>query len=116
MTNMKTKVIGKSVCVVVLIVFILTSCTTLVHIDTNVPANITINGQPAGKTPVQRELSDFILSTDEVVLTADGYITYRGRLRKEFKVGACVAGFFLFFPWAWAYGPDPYQYFILQES
>ena len=114
---MKTKVIGKSVCVVVLIVSILTSCATTVHIDTNVPADININGQPVGKTPVQMELSDFILTNHDVVITADGYATYRGLLRKEFKVGAFVGGLFLtFIPWLWIYGPAPYQYFVLLES
>ena len=115
---MKTKgVTGKIVCLTVLVFFVLTSCTTLVHIDTNVPADITIDGRPLGKTPVQKELSDFVLSTYEVVLTADGYIPYRGELRKEFKIGAFVAGWFFLYPlWFWIYGPAPYQYFTLQKS
>lgn len=114
---MKTKgVAGKIVCLTVLAFFSLASCTTLVYIETNVPAEVTINGQPVGKTPFQKELSDFIGDNYYVVITADGYITFSGRLQKEFKIDSFIAGCFLLFPWLWVYGPAPYQYFVLQES
>ena len=50
-----------------------------------------------------------------VVITAEGYETFRGQLEKELKVGAAVGGILIFPFLLWCYGPTPYQYFELRK-
>jgi hypothetical protein len=96
---------------------VLSSCVTPVRIDSDVPAaDVFINGEKVGKTPTVVELSDFIFSNYDVVIEKEGYTPYYGSIRKEFKTGRFIWGFFGGgITWPWVYGPKPYQTFYLNE-
>ena len=101
----------------IILLILLSSCSTLVRIDSNVDdATIRINGENMGKTPELVDLSDFVFSEYDIQIEKEGYDTYRGKLRKEFKTGTFIGGFFLGgITWLWAYGPKPYQEFELDK-
>ena len=103
---------------VILIVSLVTSCTTMVNIGSDPQgARVSINGLPVGTTPHTEELSDFVFNTYSVKLELDGYDTVAGELPKEFKAGPFVAGFFVgIWPWLWMVGPKPFYHFNLVEE
>ncbi|MDZ7821884.1 MAG: PEGA domain-containing protein [Candidatus Marinimicrobia bacterium] len=93
------------------ITLLLTSCSTLVRIDTpNAPgATVKVDGKVWGNTPVEKELSDAIWETYPVEVTKEGYKPYQGELEKELKVGTFIGGFIIWPFWLWTYGPESYQ-------
>ncbi len=95
----------------------LAGCATMVRIETDVPgANVKINGQSVGTTPVVRNLSDAIWENFNVEIAKDGYKTFHGTLAKEFKVGALIGGLIMWPLLLWTYGPQPYQNFELEKQ
>ncbi len=62
------------------------------------------------------DLSDGIWKNYDIVVEKDGYQTYRGRLKKEVKIGTFIGGFFLFPFWLWVYGPESYQNIYLEPE
>jgi hypothetical protein len=98
-------------------VLLLSSCATLVRIETNVPgAKLKLDGQTVGSTPVEKSLSDAIWENYDVVIEKDGYRVLRTRLNKEFKVGTFIGGLFLWPLLLWIYGPEPNQLFELEKE
>ncbi|MEA2077610.1 MAG: PEGA domain-containing protein [Candidatus Marinimicrobia bacterium] len=108
----------KTACIILAIAVLFTSCSTMVRIETpDVPnASVKINGEPAGETPLEINLGDAIWEDYDVEIMKNGYQTYRGRLKKEVKIGSLVGGFFLFPFWLWVYGPEPYQNIYLEPE
>ncbi|MBW6458791.1 MAG: PEGA domain-containing protein [FCB group bacterium] len=106
----------KKISLIMAIAVLLTSCSTLVRIETPgiEGATIKINDQPVGKTPVKQSLSDAIWEEYDVEVSKEGYKTYYGRLRKEVKVGALVGGIIVWPFLLWVYGPEPFQTIYLE--
>jgi hypothetical protein len=114
-----------------LVVMALTACqtTTRVNINTNVPgASVVVNGKMLGSTPVQRvKIKNSSGSGYQVIIEKEGYETFRGRLATETKTANAVAvGVGYVFSWLllplflcinalWIEGPQPEQYFVLNE-
>jgi PEGA domain-containing protein len=77
-------------------------------------AEVRIDNQIVGETPVTTTLSNAIWENPQVRLSVDGYRDMYGGLRKEIKGVNLVVGIFLWFPsLLWCYGPDEYQWFDL---
>jgi hypothetical protein len=115
-----------------LIGLMLTGCqtTTRVNITTNVPdASVVVNGKMLGNTPIhQVKIKNSSGSGYQVIIEKEGYETFRGRLATETKTANAVAvGVGYVFSWLllpaflcinalWIEGPQPDQYFVLNEA
>ncbi len=91
---------------------LLASCSTSVYISSEpAGADVEINGQTMGRTPVTISLSDFDLSFYRLTLSKTGYRDKTVALQKELKPGAFIGGFIVWPFWLWCYGPmDTYRY------
>jgi hypothetical protein len=108
---------SKVVALFLVAIMFLTSCATLVRIETNVPdATVKLDGQVIGKTPLETKLSDGIWEKYYVVIEKPGYSVLRSSLRREFKVGTFIGGLFIWPLLLWTYGPEPYQNFEIQKE
>jgi hypothetical protein len=108
----------KLMCALLALLVLLSSCSTMVAIRTEPDgASIKINGQPAGKSPVDTELSNFNFDEYVVEIKKDGYKPVTATLQKEFKVGQFILGLLLWWPeLLWVYGPKPLQTFELEPQ
>ncbi len=107
----------KFLALLLIAIVMLSSCSTLVRIETNVPdATVKIDGQVVGKTPLEVNLSDAIWEKYDVVIEKNGYAVIRSRLNKEFKVGTFIGGLFVWPLLLWTYGPEPNQNFELVKQ
>lgn len=108
----------KKMLVLLLIASLLTTaCSTVVQITTQPPgADVEINGQAKGKTPLTLPLSDFIGSTYQTRFKMDGYREKYVELQKEFKAGTFVGGLFVWPFLLWSYGPEATQNFVLEKE
>ncbi len=105
------------IAVSLVLILIMSSCATLVRIETDIPdAKVKLDGQSIGNTPVEKSLSDGIWENYDIVIEKDGYRTLRTRLNKEFKVGTFIGGLFLWPLLLWVYGPEPIQFFELEKQ
>ncbi len=78
---------------------------------------MTLDGQPIGQTPTVTQVSNAAWNNPLVKIEADGYRPYVGNLDKELKIVNGVFGLFLWWPsLLWVWGPEPIQYFHLQEE
>jgi hypothetical protein len=102
---------------ITLLVLLFSACSTSVTIDTDPPgAEVRLNYQRIGTTPVTVVLSDAVWEEFFVEISKPGYRTIRTTLRKEIKPGAVVGGLLGFVvPWLYAWGPAPYHYFELEQ-
>lgn len=92
-------------------------CSTMVTIQSEPPgADIILNNQKVGTTPFAVKLSDFAFNSYDVTLKKDGYSDFHGSIAKEAKAGAIIGGLFVWVPFLWCYGPQPYQTFYLSEK
>lgn len=80
-------------------------------------ANVYIDGELIGQTPVTVELSNAVWEDPDILLKKDGYRDLNTELRREVK-GANVAFGLLLntFAWLWVYGPKEQQHFILTSE
>ncbi len=79
-------------------------------------ADVDINGQSYGETPVNISLSDFDFNVYHLTLTKLGYQDKTITLQNEIKVGPFVGGF-IFWPfWFWCYGPQDSYHFKLDPK
>ena len=93
---------------------VLTSCTSSVQITSEPQgADVQINGQSYGETPVNVNLTDLDFTTFQVTLTKLGYQDKTVVLEKELKTGPFIGGFFIWPFWLWSYGPMDYYNFQL---
>jgi hypothetical protein len=97
---------------VILMSAVLIGCSSSVEIASDPSgADVDINGQSYGETPVDISLSDFDFNVYHLTLTKLGYQDKTITLQNEIKVGPFVGGF-IFWPfWLWCYGPqDNYRF------
>ncbi|MDR0449984.1 MAG: PEGA domain-containing protein [Treponema sp.] len=115
-----------------LIAVMLAGCqtTTKVNINTNVPdASVTVDGRLIGNTPLQKvKIKNSSGKSYRIIIEKEGYETFRGALATEIKSANAVAiGVGYVFSWLllpmflwinalWIEGPQPNQYFILEEA
>ena len=106
------------IALIILVAFSFASCSTLVRINTPDAegAIVKVNGERIGTTPTKAKLSDAIWEDYEVEVTMDGYKPYHGMLKKEFKVGTFIGGFFIWPLFLWVYGPAPIQNIYLDKN
>ncbi len=98
-------------------IMVVAGCSTMVTIQSEPSgADIILNNQKVGKTPFAVKLSDFAFNSYDVTLKKEGYADYHGRIAKEAKAGAIIGGLFIWVPFLWCYGPQPYQTFYLSEK
>ena len=106
------------VAVAILAAVAVMSCGTMVTIETQPEdARVYLNQRPLGEAPVDVELSNFVGNSYQVRIERDGYETIRTDLQKEVKVGNLIVGLILVWPLLlWTWGPQPYQYYELEEE
>ncbi len=97
---------------------LLTSCSTSVQLTTEPSgADVEINGQAYGKTPINVNLTDFDFTDYSVTMRMAGYQDKTVVLEKELKTGPFIGGFFIWPFWLWSYGPmDAYNFQLLPKS
>ena len=97
---------------------LLSSCSESVQLTSDPPgADVQINGQSYGKTPVTLSLSDFDFTDYQLTLTKMGYQDKTIVLQKELKTGPFIGGFFIWPFWLWSYGPmDNYNFQLTPKS
>ncbi len=107
----------RAIIVAFLVVSIL-GCTTLVRIRTDPQdAKVYINDEPVGKSPVQKQLSNFVANEYQVRIEKPGYKSLETEMRREVKVGNLVVGLLLWWPLLlWCYGPDQSYSYELEED
>lgn len=94
-----------------------TACSSAVSITTEPPgADVEINGQVKGKTPLNISLSDFVGNTYKTKFTLPGYKEKYVELQKEIKGGQLVGGFFIWPILLFCYGPESNQNFVLEPQ
>lgn len=94
-----------------------TACSTAVQITTEPSgADVEINGQVKGKTPLSLPLSDFVGSTFQTKFKLPGYNEKYVELQKEFKTGTFIGGLFIWPFLLWCYGPEANQNFVLEPT
>lgn len=105
-------------CAALAVAVVLAGCSTMVAIRTEPDgASVKINGQPAGKSPLDTELSNFDFNNYVVEIRKDGYKPLTASLQKEFKVGQFIIGLLLWWPeLLWVYGPRALQTFELEPQ
>jgi len=80
-------------------------------------AEVRLDNQKAGITPVALRLSNALWENPIVRIRADGYREIYGTLQREVKGVNLVVGLLLCWPsLLWCYGPDEYQHFDLIEE
>jgi len=104
--------------VVALLVVSVLGCTTLVHIRTDPKdAKVYIDDEPVGKSPVEKELSNFVGNDYQIRIEKPGYKPLETEMRRELKVGNLVVGILLWWPLLlWCYGPDQSYVYELTEE
>lgn len=96
----------------------LTSCSTSVQLTTEPSgADVEINGQAYGKTPINVDLTDFDFTDYSVTMRMAGYQDKTVVLEKELKTGPFIGGFFIWPFWLWSYGPmDTYNFQLIPKT
>ena len=79
-------------------------------------AEVFLNNQPIGETPLTTELSDFVANRYNVRIEKAGYDDLNVTLQKEVKVGTVIGALFIWPLWPWIWGPADQQTFRLHES
>ena len=106
---------------ILMILVFFTGCATTMIVNAVDPhgrpvnqAVVLVNGENIGTTPdATTEISNFILSNNEIRVTAPGYLPRTVQPVNEVKVGPLIGGFFCFIPWLWVWGPRPHQNVVL---
>jgi len=80
------------------------SCASTAHIRT-IPtgADVYVDGQYLGKSPVEYTSSATVAGTQSVRIEAPGYEPQFGHIKRDgdVNVGAAIGGFFCLFPFLW---------------
>ncbi len=104
--------------VVALLVVSVLGCTTLVRIKTDPKdAKVYINDEPVGKSPLQKELSNFVANEYQIRIEKPGYKSLDTEMRREVKTGNLIVGILLWWPLLlWCYGPNQSYTYELEEE
>ncbi len=99
-------------------VLLLSSCSTSVQLSTEPPgADVEINGQAQGKTPLTLTMTDFDFTEYSVTFRKLGYQDKTVVLQKELKTGPFIGGFLIWPIWLWCYGPmDAYNFQLVPKA
>lgn len=108
-----SRIVSKSMIVLVILCFLFVGCSSSTLINSRPEgAELYIDGVRMGLTPYK--YSDMApLGTSKVIrLEKPGYKPLNTIIRKEeFKVGPCIGGVLVLFPFIWLLGyPDRYEY------
>ncbi len=103
--------------VLIVLLSILSSCVTKTKVtfDTDVPgADVYLDGEYIGKTPVTKKLSNAVWKDPHVTIKKDGYQDIHTNIKKEVKMINLIFGWLLWLPsLLWVHGPKQYQYYII---
>lgn len=106
-----------------LIIFFLTGCTTTVTFRTDVEgAEIFLDGEPLGTTPVTKKISNLAWVDPDVVIKKQGYKTEHKWLDREVKTVSLIGGVLTLpfcvgvIPLLCCYGPKKNQFFFLRKE
>ena len=95
-------------------VFILSSCVSKSNVlfKTDVDgAEVFIDGESIGKTPVKTKLSNAIWKDPDILIKQDGYNDNYYTIEKDLKVANLVMGLILWWPTLlYVWGPDENQF------
>jgi len=113
----RSKLSGSFFITIAVLSLVLVGCSSSVEISSDPPgADVDINGESYGTTPVDISLSDFDFNVYHLALTKLGYRDKTITLQGEIKVGPFVGGF-VFWPfWLWCYGPQDTYVFKLEPK
>lgn len=100
-----------------LVIIMCTGCvsSTRVYFQTDVEgAEIYVDGQKIGNSPIEMKLSNAVWEDPDIVIKADGYKDLHTTITREPKVQNIISGCLLFWPaFLYCYGPKQNQYFML---
>lgn len=107
--------------IIIIILLLFSSCVTSTNVwfETNIDgAEIYIDGERIGKTPIEYKLSNAIWEDPDVVIRKKGYKDLRVGLKKEVKAVNLICGIIFWWPsLLWCYGPKDKQYFeMIKEN
>ena len=109
----------KTVSILLLIVFLFTSCSssTLIMSEPS-GAKVFLNDQYVGTTPHKHTDKKIIFSTTNVRLEKEGYEPFFTTITKDedAHVGAIIGGIFVFVPFLWALKYDSERNFLLRPT
>lgn len=106
-----------TILILVMLASILSSCVTKTHVTFNTDkpgADVYVNGEYIGKTPVTKKLSNAIWEDPDILIKKDGYKDMHLSVQKEVKTVNLICGLLLWWPsLLWVHGPKGHQYYIL---
>jgi hypothetical protein len=114
---MKTKPLYSLLSIALAMVILMTSCVCSTLIQSNPPgAKVTIDGMPAGVTPLDYSDMKIVASTTEIKLEKPGFETKYVRLEKneQVDVGALIGGLICYVPFLWIMRYSPYHNYELE--
>ncbi len=100
-----------------LLLFTTVGCvsSTKVTFNTDTPdAEVYVDGELIGKTPVTAKLSNAVWEDPTITIKKEGYKTINSNVQKEVKAANIIFGICLNAPaFLWCYGPKANQNFML---
>ncbi len=101
---------------VLILSLLFASCASSTLIETKPEAaDVYINNEYAGKSPVVMKDYKFATSTTYIKLEKEGYETLQTSICRDEKIdiGAAIAGAFFYYPWLWVFEYKPLHSYIL---
>lgn len=109
-----------SITLIILVLFVLTSCVTSTNVTfaTDIPgAEVFIDGESIGETPVTVNVSNAIWEDQEILVRKNGLQDLNTSLEKEPKIINILTGILLpvtlYIPLLYCYGPKENQTYLL---
>lgn len=103
--------------VAIFLVLVVFGCATMSQIITTPEkAEIYINKEKVGVSPVSVKLSNFVGNSYYLEAKKDGYQTFEAKLAKEAKIGNIIGGLFIWPLWLWGWGPEGTYLFELEQK
>lgn len=97
--------------------FFLVGCASNINIKSKPDgADVFIDNIKVGKTPMDYSDTAIAGTTKNIKIVKEGYAPLETVIRKsEFKIGPCIGGLFVLFPFIWILGYPETQEFELQK-
>ena len=120
---MKNGLITRILGFLFLLIF-LSGCSTMMTVKAVDPVGNPVNGatvfvddEKIGETPdASTKVSNFVGSSVDIRVTAEGFYTKTTEPRKEFKTGAFIGGLFILPMFLWVWGPKAEQVVLLSPQ